>query len=531
MKMKKNNLLSEYNISRIINYLRRSRQDVQREKLTGEDTLTAQRKLMTGILDNYGIPYDQRNEIGSGDKISTRPVFVQVLEDLKLGKYQAIAVKEISRLGRGSFKDSGIIYDLITDKKIFIITPTRIYDPSNTSDIRQIRFEMFFAREEFETTRERLTGARYNSALEGKWMGQIPFGYSRSKSTMRLIPKEDEAKIVQLIFSLYINGYEGKQVREKAIGTILKRLGIKTAKNKNYWDTTQLKRILTNDVYIGVSKFRQTKRNSEGKIEKRDIEEHIIVEGAHTPIIEKENFEKVQELMKGINRPRTRFDVDSYELTGLLTCKNCGKKAVVNRYKRKRLNGEYYDIYLKCKNGCFTVKYNFVEDNIVNLLTHLKEIDENEVAEIYQKSIEKKDEQELEAIKENIFQAATQKKEDLKKRLRFIADKHFDGVYTDEDYLSHKKEIDQELKELENMLNGNLETAATTEKINGEEIHNKLIKIFDIYKGSDNAIIKNELLRNLFEELTIDVIEKGTKKHAPKIKFEITLAYDFWEKI
>ena len=90
------------NISNIINYLRRSRQDVEREKRTGEDTLAAQKKLMKTVLDNYGIPYVQKEEIGSGDKISTRPVFMDVIEELKNGKYDAIAVKEISRLGRGT---------------------------------------------------------------------------------------------------------------------------------------------------------------------------------------------------------------------------------------------------------------------------------------------------------------------------------------------------------------------------------------------------------------------------------------------
>ena len=70
----------QYNISNALNYLRKSRQDVQREKLTGEDTLSAQKKLMTNVLDNHGIPYIQKMEIGSGDKISTRPVFQEVLK-------------------------------------------------------------------------------------------------------------------------------------------------------------------------------------------------------------------------------------------------------------------------------------------------------------------------------------------------------------------------------------------------------------------------------------------------------------------
>jgi DNA invertase Pin-like site-specific DNA recombinase len=258
-------------ITNALNYLRKSRQDVQREKLTGEDTLASQKKLMANVLDQYGIPYEQRMEIGSGDKISTRPVFQEVLEELKSGKYDAIAVKEISRLGRGSYADMGTIHDVLMDYGIRIITPHKVYDLTNPADNRQFRFETFMSREEFETTRERLVGARYTSAMEGKWMGNVPFGYTRNEKTLRLEPIEEEAKIVKLIYDLYINGYEGKIVKEKIIKNILENHKIPTAKNCKIWDTTQIKRILTNDAYMGVSKFRTTKVNSQGKQEPRPI--------------------------------------------------------------------------------------------------------------------------------------------------------------------------------------------------------------------------------------------------------------------
>ena len=99
--MARNKIIEQFDINNIINYLRRSRQDEDREKKTGEDTLHEQKQLMDRALADYGVPYDQRSEIGSGDKISTRPVFQQIIKDIQNGKYDAIAVKEISRMGRG----------------------------------------------------------------------------------------------------------------------------------------------------------------------------------------------------------------------------------------------------------------------------------------------------------------------------------------------------------------------------------------------------------------------------------------------
>jgi len=139
--------LGEFSITKIIGYLRRSRQDVERERRTGEDTLMEQDMLMNKVLSDIGITYDIKKEIGSGDKIETRPIFQGVLRDLKDKLYDAIAVKEISRLGRGSYTDMGQIFDLIVDSRIYIITPYKIYDPQNPSDKRQIRFEIFLSRE------------------------------------------------------------------------------------------------------------------------------------------------------------------------------------------------------------------------------------------------------------------------------------------------------------------------------------------------------------------------------------------------
>lgn len=526
------------NISRIINYLRRSRQDVEREKRTGEDTLSAQKKLMKNVLDSYAIPYVQVEEIGSGDKISTRPVFIEVIEELKENKYDAIAVKEISRLGRGSYSDMALIYDLLKDKRLYVITPYRIYDCTNEADLKQIRFELFMSREEFETTRERLTTARYNSALEGKWMGNVPFGYRRNKNTMFLEPIEEEAEVIKLIYNLYLNGYEGKQVKEKAIATILKNAGIRTAKNCKDWDSTQVKRYLTNDAYIGVAKFRTTKRNSDGKVEVRPEEEHIIVEDAHKPIISVEDFEKVQE-MKRSKKKTSRKDAEIFALSGVITCKECGRKAVVNRYKRKRQSGDYYDIYIKC-NACnaLSVKYIFAEEAILKLLKRLKDAPAEELLEMYKEQVKTEKAEEIQISKADL---ETHMKKELEKRrkkveerLDFIGEKHFDGTYTDETFNKFEAKLLAELEEIKHLEEneGTQETASAEETINynGNLIKNNLIKVIDVYESNASNDEKNELLRNMICELKMEVTKAGTKKDKPEMNLNVILTNRIWEE-
>ncbi|MBO9600353.1 MAG: recombinase family protein, partial [Cohnella sp.] len=256
--MLKAEFLLSLGIEHIINYLRKSRADEEHERKTGEDVLNAQKELMDRLLEPIGIPYDQRPEVGSGDKIETRPVFQTVLRDLRAGKFQAIAVKEISRMGRGSYTDMGTIYDLIQERRIFIITPYKVYDPRNPSDLRQIRFELFMSREEFETTRERLFGGRVNNAMAGRWVaGAAPFGFDYNPTTKKLEINESEADVVRQLFDFYVNGVpdeNGKRrdVSFRALATYLNRKTLlRTPRGGRNWSPHPLRQLLTNERYIG----------------------------------------------------------------------------------------------------------------------------------------------------------------------------------------------------------------------------------------------------------------------------------------
>ncbi|GIN23143.1 recombinase family protein [Siminovitchia fordii] len=520
----------DYDIKNIINYVRKSRRDEEREKRTGEDTLTEQKKLMQKVLDDLGIPYKQEFEVGSGDQISTRPVFSRILEELKAGKYDAIAVKEISRLGRGSMSDMGIIYDIITGrvtgKSIYIITPYRIYDPRNSADQRQIRFEMFFAREEFETIRERLTGARYSAAMEGKWMGTVPFGYTRDEKTMRLKPLEEEAKVVRLIYDLYLNGIDGRDVRERAIATYLKRVGIKTAKGKTNWDTTQLRRILTNPVYIGTASFRTTEKTLNGKKIKRPKDEHIIVHNAHPEIISEEDFYDVQRKMRIKKVPKVKFDVNIYPLSGLVDCNECGNRLMVNRYKRTRRSGSsYIDKYLRCKGGCTIIKYEVVDTALEELLESLSVINGDKLRELINTSANKMNNEERQLMAEEVKKSMEKRKSDLEKRLKFIQEKHFLGVYSDEEYLLFKEEIDKEINELNEMeTKTKEEVSVANDDTDIKKIQDALNDLSELYKKSNDDSIKNQILKHIFNEITLNILEKGTKRQGAKISLDISLS-------
>lgn len=511
-------------ISNIINYNRKSRQDIEREKKTGEDTLSEIIKLMTGVLDKYGIPYAQRNEIGSGDKIETRPIFQEILVDIENGVYDAIAVKEISRLGRGSYTDMGRIYDLIIDRRIYIITPWKIYDPQNNSDLRQIRFELFLSREEFETTRERLIGGRYSGAMSGKWVaGTPPFGFKYNENTQRLYPDEEVQQIIKLIFDFYVNGIDGKEVSFRAIATQLKRLGIKTANGKSEWRPIQVTRVISNPVYIGTIRFRTSIRKGNKYIE-RPESEHIIVEDAHEPIIDMETWELSQKKLNDKDRkiPRTKLDFSPCELASLFVCSECGRKMVrqysVQHYEKT--NGEksiYHKEFLWCTtNACSFVKYRSAEAGLLKYLEDKSQLPDvllqEELSNLSKKDVNDSVDHDF------VIQQAELKKKELKSKLKFIFDKFESGVYSDEDFLERKMQIEKETEELNKVKIS--KTVDKEENIDVVKVKRVLTDALSLYDTLTNKTDKNELLRGIFDHAELEVIEKGRGSLSAKFAIE-----------
>jgi DNA invertase Pin-like site-specific DNA recombinase/Zn-finger protein len=522
----------KYDIESIIGYLRRSRQDLERERRTGEDTLATQRKIINKVLDDFGIPYDIVEEIGSGDKIDTRPVFQQVLRYLEEGKYNSVAVKEVARLGRGNYGDMGRVYDIIINKKVYVVTPYKIYDPQNPADLQQIRFQLFFAREEYESIRERMLSSKLSLASEGRWVvGATPYGYMLDRRTTRLVIVPEEAEVVKLIFDLYVDGLgqpDGsfKDVAFKAIATYLNTLNIPTPrKAPNGWTYLSVQRIIDNVAYIGTFQYRTRKRVG-NKYYDRPESEWIVVEEAHDPIIGKELFDAAQERRKSRHIPRTKLDFSPCELAGQVVCGRCGKRMVrqysIQHYQKKD-GGEsiYHKEFLWCtNNGCTFVKYRDVEEDILETLVNLGKADVNQLRKLYKQSI-------LSGLKangndkNNLQETADKKRREIKRKMEFLLEKYMDGIVDDDQYKSKNSQLKKELDEINSLVpdQDNLEVVDTP-KINKAilEFINKVNEVLTVYKASKNKTVKNELLSSVIDHVILTKTGKGTYELDAKTK-------------
>jgi site-specific DNA recombinase len=514
-------------IKSIINYLRRSRQDEERERRTGEDTLSEQKILMDRVLSDYGVPYEQRFEIGSGDKIETRPVFREILTELGLGKWNAIAVKEISRLGRGSYTDMGRIYDVLVQNRIYIITPYKIYDPKNNADLRQIRFELFLSREEFETTRERLMGARYNYALQGKWMaGTVPYGYRFNEQTQKLEVMEEQAEVVRLIFHLYANEKMGYH----AISTHLKKLGIRTATGKGYWQPEVIHRMLKKPVYIGQVNFRMTERKG-GIVTHRPQDEWIVVEDAHEAIIDEETWWKCQKrLHERVGKVPVNLDFSPCELASLISCHRCGKKMVrqhsVQRYEKK--NGEksvYEKEFLRCTCGVY-VKYRDVEKRLLELLEEFT-LDEVRLQEGIALSLQGTKTTEKINTEKFIGQLH-QQKEAIQRKLERAYDLVLEGTFSNQEFEERRAKYLAELEDIEKRLSflSLEETEEVKPTVDIQKVRENISSVIHAYNRLTSKSRKNTLLLHVFDRVELEILEKGRGSRPARFNLYIQLRYD-----
>lgn len=280
----------------------------------------------------------------------------------------------------------------------------------------------------------------------------------------------ETAPVIQLIFDLYSSGKGTRQIVE----TLYNR-GIKTPaqysgkkqylKGNNYWQRSYIQKILHNQVYIG-SVVSHTTSKVSYKIKKCvrvPKEDWIIVENRHEPIISKEQFQQVQDLMK--KRTSTRTRKHDHVLKGLIKCGHCGGtmtiKADTRTNGKVRLNficSNKNANKLNCDNS--VIGSNIVLDSVLETLhNECKKIilEKKELEETFL-AVEKEINSEKTKIQKDINKTQ-QKIERLELQIKAIYNDKLEGILKVEDFLSiyqakneEKEKLTKELKELKLLL-------------------------------------------------------------------------------
>ena len=217
-------------------YLRKSRFDRDYAELSVEETLKRHEAILDKLAGERGYHIAKTYyEVVSGESIAARPEIQKLLEEVNAGVYAGVLVVDVERLARGNGADQAYISQVFQFSSTKIITPTKVYDPSNEFDEEYFEFGLFMSRREYKTINRRLIRGRESSASEGKYLGSIaPYGYNRVKlpndKGYTLEPHPTEAEVVKRVFAMFL-----AQAGTKAIANALNDMRIPT-RHGDLWD-------------------------------------------------------------------------------------------------------------------------------------------------------------------------------------------------------------------------------------------------------------------------------------------------------
>lgn len=231
----------------------------------------------------------------SGTSTQKRKEFNRMIEDCKAGKIDLILTKSISRFAR-NYVDCGQIVRELMD----LNPPVGVrFESENLFTLKmqgEMQLMMFsgIAQEE-----SRIKSNAMNASIEmrfgsGIFLTPPLLGYDQDEDG-NLIINEKEAKIVRLIFFLYLYGYTCQQIADT-----LTQLGCRTKKGNAVWSAGSILGVLRNERHCGAVRARKTFTpnylNHKSRKNRGDRLSYF-AEDHHEPIIAPEDYFAVQKLL------------------------------------------------------------------------------------------------------------------------------------------------------------------------------------------------------------------------------------------
>lgn len=338
-------------------YLRLSKDDEDRGSLNKSESnsIGNQRELIKSFLrEQPDIElYDIYVDDGFSGSNFDRPEFKRMIGDIEAGRVNCVVVKDLSRFGRDYIESGRYIQKVFPALSVRFIALTDHFDSisADTGESSIVLPVKNFINDSYC----RDISTKVKSQLEVKYKNGeciaafAVYGYRKSETDKnRLVIDEYAAENVRRIFAWKIEGLALSAIAEKlnSLGILSpkeykKSMGLSynggfSGTGSSGWGSTTIKRILTNEVYLG--------HMVQGKTEKVNykVKKHIAkpegewvkVENTHEAIISVDDFAVVQHLMKADGRRSPDSGTPS-PFMGLLFCGDCGQQMVrrVIRYK------------------------------------------------------------------------------------------------------------------------------------------------------------------------------------------------------
>ncbi|MCD7886428.1 MAG: recombinase family protein [Clostridiales bacterium] len=308
----------------------------------------------------------------SGTKFD-RPAFDEMMQDMREGKINCIVVKDLSRLGRNYLEAGNYLEQIFPFFRVRLISINDGYDsisPDVTDESLIIPLKNIINEGYAKDISIKVSSALAARKRQGKFTGKYPpYGYLKDPADKNhLIVDEETSPIVRRIFRMRDSGMAlgaiARRLNEEGIPAPMRYLYLKGISQEEryrdvYWDRTKIKRLLSNQVYLGILVYGKSEVSFAKGIASHTVppQDWKKVYGTHEAIIEQELFDSVQVKLK--ESKQAFFDMtginEDYQpenlFRGRIHCSDCGGAMKMTKFVRKKSDGTVrrYAAYECCR--------------------------------------------------------------------------------------------------------------------------------------------------------------------------------------
>lgn len=513
-------------------YCRLSKEDGSEES----QSIASQREVLINYVNQQGWKiYDIYIDDGYSGTNFQRPGFQRLLNDIENKIIDIVITKDLSRLGRNYIQTGYYTEDYFPSHNIRYIALNDGYDTldDELNDFAPFKniINEWYAKDISKKIRFTLD----NNSKNGMPKNTVfpLFGYSYNSEYERIIDPETSL-IVKQIFNYYIKTSSISKVvsylRENKIKRPCYYNAIKYNYNKDKvlmhdpsyfynWNNNSVRQILMNYEYTGAYITAKSKSiNYKTKKRDRDNKDKYIFENRYEGIIEKELFEKVQNMLSS-NKSGT-IPVEKNIFKGIVKCYDCGETLRFERRSPNKKNkNEVFRYYCNNKNceNTNTIKLDVLSKIILKEICNIKNILLTD-----QDTIRCEEREVLNKIKKNPSMDAEiekyhKRKEQIDNYIKILIEDNATGKIPSSTYenllgkyANEKKAIDLDMEYLysNNIYKNDLQ------KINIIDELNKL---------DEHTILKYDFIKSVIKKISIKAIKKENKYN--KLDYIVNIRY------
>ena len=519
-------------------YARLSKDDEQQ----GESvSIENQKKILETYAREHGIMnYRFFVDDGWSGASFERPSFKEMLEGVESGEIKTVITKDLSRLGR-NYLQVGMYTEMIFPQKNvrFIAINDGVDSEQGDNELTPLKnlFNEWLVRD----TSKKIRAVKRAKGMSGKPVTSKPvYGYLMDENENFIIDGE-AAPVVKQIYDLCLAGNGptkiARMLTEQQIptpGTLeYRRTGSTRRYHPGYecrWATNTVAHILENREYTGCLVNFKTEKVSYKVKQSREnpVEKQAVFDSHHSPIIDRDTWERVQELRKQRKRPNRYDEVGLF--SGILFCADCGSVMYQQRYQtdKRRQNCYICGSYKKRTRDCTAhfIRTDLLTVGVTGNLRKVTQYAAKHEARFMKLLTEQNEDgsRRRNAAKKKELEAAEKRIAELSAIFKRLYEDSVAGRITDErftelsaDYEAEQRGLEERAAALRDGLSRTLEATANAEKF---------MKV--VRRHTSFEELTPTLLREFVEKIVIHESEALDGKRRGKFRTqEIEIYYSF----